>query len=54
MTKEQEAKINEYVKAYATKHHITVEQAKEHLMVSYYAEHVVNSMKQEDAKVGKI
>lgn len=28
-----EKKINEYTEKYATKHHITIEEAREHLMV---------------------
>lgn len=27
--------IEEYIKKYATKHHITIEEAKEHLIVKY-------------------
>lgn len=35
-----EEKINAYTEKYAKKHHITKEDAKEHVMVKYYREFV--------------
>lgn len=45
VNKEQELMVNTYVQKYANKHHITVEEARKHALVSYYAEHVVNTIR---------